>query len=119
MNIPLINLLLRKAVLLSLDPSPPLARQRGDERALFRFSGVTAQVGVSALVLLGFTASAMAVTTPPVEVGKIARLEIQAQGESATQQILRLHGGDARQQVLVNARHDSGLVSDCTRKVTF
>src|SRR3954463_2231527 len=71
------------------------------------------------LVLFGFAAGALAVATPAVEVGKIARLEIQAQGESAAKQVLRLHGGDARQQVLVNARHDSGLVSDCTRKVTF
>jgi hypothetical protein len=72
-----------------------------------------------ALVLLGFFAGGVSAATPPVEVGKVTGLEIQAQSEKSSAQILRLHGGDARQQVLVNARHDSGLVSDCTRKVTF
>src|SRR3954463_4318031 len=109
MNIPLKN----------LDPTPPLARKSGEERATFRFLGIVALLGIQVLVLLGFAANSLAVVTPAVEVGKIARLEIQAQGESAAKQVLRLHGGDARQQVLVNARHDSGLVSDCTRKVTF
>src|SRR5438045_3965794 len=74
---------------------------------------------VCGLLLLGFFAGGLAAATPPVEVGKVTRLEIQAQSEKSSAQILRLHGGDARQQVLVYARHDSGLVSDCTRKVTF
>ncbi|HUR46537.1 MAG TPA: DUF1549 and DUF1553 domain-containing protein [Candidatus Saccharimonadales bacterium] len=72
-----------------------------------------------AVILLALMGGGFDTNAGALEAGKIARLEILAQGESVNKQVLHLHGGDARQQILVNARHDSGLISDCTRKVTF
>ena len=50
---------------------------------------------------------------------KVIALQIQVDSDSNTNQQLHLRGSDARHQTLITARHDSGKLSDFTRKVTF
>jgi hypothetical protein len=87
-----------------------------------RFVPPAGQAGLfcfSTLFFLLCCTGILARETPAAPVERVVSLQVQAQGESSTNQELRLRGSDARHQVLVSARHQSGALSDYTRNVTF
>jgi hypothetical protein len=63
--------------------------------------------------------SVTAEEVPMPAVERIVSLQVQVESESITNQKLHLRGSDGRQQLLVSARHESGILSDITRTVTF
>ena len=51
--------------------------------------------------------------------GILTDLQFEISGEPNTNQVLRLRGADARQQILVTAHFDSGALRDYTRGVSY
>src|SRR5258705_3728876 len=72
------------------------------------------------LALASVRATADAAATPD-QTGKLVALQFQPlpAADKATPPVLRLRGKDARQQLLVTAKFDSGAVRDHTRRVSY
>ncbi len=72
-------------------------------------------------LLIVFTASAIFAkeSAAPVQLGTLTGLQIHFQAEAITNQVLGLRGADARQQLLVTAKFNSGWQCDFTRQVTY
>src|SRR6266850_1792202 len=68
----------------------------------------------------GFAALAKG-TTEPEAPGELTRIEVfaQTEGGTGTNQVLRLRGADARQQLLVTASFRTGALRDYTREVSY
>src|SRR3954463_15737722 len=60
-------------------------------------------------------------TEGPDSPGELKHLEllVPTAASAGTNQVLRLHGADARQQLLVTANFSTGAVRDYTREVTY
>src|SRR4051812_1650722 len=91
-------------------------------RQVFAFIRPAARFSIASIIIAySLVAATMgaAKDVPASAVQRVVSLQIQVQSESVTNQQLHLRGSDARQQLLVSARHESGILSDVTRKVTY
>src|SRR2546422_6169096 len=74
--------------------------------------------GLSVLLTLASVSAAISSSVAPDQTGKLVELQFQPlpAAEKATPPVLHLRGKDARQQLLVTAKFDSGAVRDYTRR---
>jgi len=83
----------------------------------------TATLASLIIALIGsFSVLALAQETAgPDSPGELTRLEliVPTAASTGTNQVLRLHGADARQQLLVTASFSTGALRDYTREVTY
>src|SRR5438876_1071647 len=79
------------------------------------------RTSVLLLVLIGGLAALANKTAAQDSRGELTRLELFAQTAASTEsnQVLRLRGADARQQLLVTASFSSGALRDYTREVSY
>jgi len=77
-------------------------------------------IGLIGIFSAGFLAPAKEPAGPDSP-GELTRLELFAQtaASAETNQVLRLHGADARQQLLVTAAFSTGALRDYTREVSY